>query len=80
VPQRAIADLQGMNQVYVVGSDNVIHVHTVKLGAQIGPNIVISSGLNAGDVVVTEGLDKLHDGAKVSTQPDTTPAAPAAVQ
>jgi membrane fusion protein (multidrug efflux system) len=75
VPQRAIADLQGLNQVYVVGSDNVIHVHTVKLGAQIGPNIVISSGLNAGDVVVTEGLDKLKDGAKVSAQPDTAPAA-----
>ncbi len=80
VPQRAVADLQGMNQVYVVGPDDVLHVHTVTLGAQIGPNIVIRSGLNAGDVVVTEGLDKLRDGAKVSTQPDTIPAAPATAQ
>jgi membrane fusion protein (multidrug efflux system) len=80
VPQRAVADLQGLSQVYVVGADNVLHVHTVTLGAQIGPNIVIRSGLNAGDVVVTEGLDKLKDGAKVSTQPDTALAAPAADQ
>jgi membrane fusion protein (multidrug efflux system) len=77
VPQRAVADLQGLNQIYVVGSDNVIHAHTVKLGAQIGSNIVVSSGLDAGQVVVTEGLDKLKDGMKVSTQPDTAVTAPA---
>jgi membrane fusion protein (multidrug efflux system) len=76
VPQRAVTELQGMNQIYVVGSDNVVHVHTVQLGSQIGKNIVISSGLAAGEVVVTEGLDKLKDGMKVSTQPDTAATAP----
>jgi len=74
VPQRAVSDLQGMNQVIVVGSDNVAHVRTVQLGTQIGPNIVISSGLNVGDKVVTEGNDKVKDGMKVVPQPDTTPA------
>jgi RND family efflux transporter MFP subunit len=78
VPQRAISELQGMNQVIVVGSDNVAHVRTVQLGTQIGPNIVISSGLNAGDVVVTEGNDKVKDGTKVAPQPDNTPAPAAA--
>jgi membrane fusion protein (multidrug efflux system) len=77
VPQRAVADLQGMNQIYVVGADNTVHVRTVKLGAQIGPKIIITSGINAGETVVTEGLDKLKDGMKVSTQPDTATAAPA---
>jgi membrane fusion protein (multidrug efflux system) len=70
IPQRAVADLQGMNQVYVVGADNVLHVHTVKLGPQIGPNIVISSGLQGNETVVTEGLDTLKDGEKVTPQPD----------
>jgi len=74
VPQRAIGELQGMNQVNVVGSDNIVHVHTVKLGTQIGPNIVIASGLQSGETVVTEGLDKVKDGAKVVPQPDNTPA------
>jgi membrane fusion protein, multidrug efflux system len=74
VPQRAVSELQGMNQVIVVGSDNVAHIRTVQLGPQIGPNIVISSGLSAGDQVVTEGNDKVRDGMKVMPQPDTTPA------
>jgi RND family efflux transporter MFP subunit len=76
VPQRAVTVLQGMNQVIVVGSDNVAHFHTVQLGAQIGPNIVIAKGLNAGEVVVTEGLDKVKGDTKVAPQADT--AAPSA--
>jgi membrane fusion protein (multidrug efflux system) len=74
VPQRAITELQGMNQVIVVGTDNVAHTRTVKLGAQVGPNVVIATGLNAGETVVTEGLDKIKDGMKVQPQPDHTPA------
>ncbi len=77
VPQRAVSELQGMNQIYVVGSDNVAHVKTVQLGAQIGPNIVIASGIQAGDVVVTEGNDKVKDGAKVVPQPENAAPAPA---
>ena len=79
VPQRAVSELQGINQVIVVGTDDVAHIHTVQLGPQIGPNITIAKGLNAGDQVVTEGNDKVKDGMKVMPQPDTTPA-PAAAQ
>ena len=78
VPQRAVSELQGMNQVIVVGTDNVAHIRTVQLGSQIGPNIVIASGLNAGDQVVTEGNEKVQEGMKVVPQPDTTPATVAA--
>jgi membrane fusion protein (multidrug efflux system) len=74
VPQRAVSELQGMNQVIIVGPDNVAHIRTVQLGSQIGPNIVIASGLNAGDQVVTEGNDKVKDGMKVLPQPDNMPA------
>jgi membrane fusion protein (multidrug efflux system) len=70
IPQRAVSELQGMNQVYVVGTDHVAHVHTVQLGPQIGQNIVIDKGINAGDVVVTEGNDKVKDGTRVAPQPE----------
>ncbi len=73
VPQRAVSELQGMDQVIVVGSDNIAHIRTVKLGSQVGPNIVIASGLNAGEQVVTEGNDKVREGMKLAPQPDTTP-------
>jgi membrane fusion protein (multidrug efflux system) len=75
VPQRAVSELQGMNQVIVVGSDSVAHIRTVKLGSQMGPNIIIASGLSAGEQVVTEGNDKVREGTKLQPQPDTTPAA-----
>jgi membrane fusion protein (multidrug efflux system) len=80
VPQRAVADFQGMSQIYVVGADGTVHVRTVQLGAQIGPQIIITSGLSGGETVVTEGLDKLKDGMKVSTQPDTATSVSAAPQ
>ncbi len=75
VPQRAVTELQGMEQVYVVGADDIAHVRTVQLGTQVGPNIVITSGLQAGDHVVTEGNDKVKDGVKVAPSPDQPPAA-----
>ncbi len=68
IPQRAVSELQGMNQVYVVGPDNVAHGHTVQLGPQIGQDIVIAKGVQAGDVIVTEGNDKVKDGARVAPQ------------
>jgi multidrug efflux pump subunit AcrA (membrane-fusion protein) len=60
--------LQGLDQVAVVTRDNTAHVKTVQLGPQKGQKVVVSSGLNAGDEVVTEGLDKLKDGMKVNPQ------------
>ncbi len=80
VPQRAVSELQGMNQVIVVGPDNVAHIRTVQLGTQVGPDIVISSGLNAGDQVVTAGNEKVRDGMKVVPQPDHPPAPASAGQ
>jgi len=68
VPQRAVNELQGMYQVVAVGSDDVAHIKTVKLGPQVGKEIVIESGLQAGEHVVTEGLDKIKDGMKVAPQ------------
>jgi RND family efflux transporter MFP subunit len=69
VPQRAVNELQGMYQVVAVGSDDVAHIKTVKLGPQAGKDIVIASGLQAGERVVTEGLDKIKEGMKVAPQP-----------
>jgi RND family efflux transporter MFP subunit len=79
IPQRAVNVLQGLDQVVVVTPDNTAHVKTVQLGPQKGQKVVVSSGLKAGDEVVTEGLDKLRDGMKVNPQqPGAKPAATAA--
>ncbi len=39
----------------------------VQIGQTIGPNQVIKSGINAGDRIVTDGIQSLHDGAQITT-------------
>lgn len=78
IPQQAVSELQGMHQVIVVGPDDVAHLRTVQLGTQMGQNIVVSRGLNAGEQVVTEGNDKVKDGMKVMPQAAPAPAAASA--
>jgi multidrug efflux system membrane fusion protein len=51
--------------VYVVGSDRKVKVRPVTLGAVDGERVAVAKGLTAGEVVVTEGGDRLRDGAEV---------------
>jgi membrane fusion protein (multidrug efflux system) len=66
VPQIAIQELQGMQQVYLAGPDGKAHLVTVKLGAQIGSNWLVESGLSAGDKVIVDNLQKLGEGSPVA--------------
>jgi len=43
------------------------HQKKVVTGQTIGPNVVIKSGINAGDRVIVDGLQSLHDGSKITT-------------
>jgi multidrug efflux system membrane fusion protein len=51
--------------VYRVNDDDTVSVRVVKLGPTEGETTVIESGLAAGERVVTDGADKLRDGAKI---------------
>jgi len=65
VPSAAIQrGAQGL-YVYVVSEDRTVSLRPVKTGAVEGSNIVIESGLKPGAMVVTDGMDRLRDGAKV---------------
>lgn len=66
VPQRAIQQLLGKSFVLVVGPDNKSVTKTVKVGMQIGSYVVIEDGLDAGDVVIVEGLTNLQEGMPLS--------------
>jgi RND family efflux transporter MFP subunit len=47
----------------------------VQIGQTIGPNVVIKSGINAGDRVVTDGVQSLHDGSQITTANKVGPSA-----
>lgn len=66
IPQRAVAELQGIYQVGVVDSENKVTIRAVKPGPQFGDMWVIESGLQPGDKVVVDGLQRLRDGMVVS--------------
>jgi membrane fusion protein (multidrug efflux system) len=73
IPQVAVSEFQGLQQIYVAGADGKAHVETVTLGPQIGTNWVVNSGVSAGALVIVDNLQKLHDGAPVNAheQPAT---------
>lgn len=54
--------------VYVVKPDNSVEPRTVTPGSTEGSLVAINKGLSAGEVVVTNGLDRLHQGSKVVLQ------------
>jgi membrane fusion protein (multidrug efflux system) len=72
VPQRAVSDLQGGHQVAVVGADNQVDIRPVKVGERTDNLWIIDQGLNAGDRVVVEGLEKLKSGMRVVPRPVST--------
>jgi len=54
--------------VYVVKPDNTVEVRTVTVAATQGDEVALESGVTAGELLVTDGLDKLHAGSKVVIQ------------
>ena len=60
--------------VYVVGDGNTVKIHNITVAQTNGGIIGVSAGLQPGDLVVTDGQDKLQDGTKVI--PNQAPPAP----
>jgi multidrug efflux system membrane fusion protein len=63
--------------VYVVGSDHTVKVRPVTLGVVDGERVAVTRGLSVGEIVVTEGGDRLRDGAQVVLPTPKGPAATA---
>jgi len=69
VPQQAVSELQGVYQVGVVSADNKVTIKSVKLGPQLGDGWLVESGLQEGDSVVVDGLQRVKDGMTVAPTP-----------
>jgi multidrug efflux system membrane fusion protein len=62
--------------VYLVGAENKVSVRAVKVGLSQDTDVSIDDGLQAGDVVVVDGAEKLAEGMAVTfRQPGAKPAA-----
>ncbi len=69
VPQRSVVETQGSYSVVVVGPDNKASVRPVKTGERVGQMWVITDGVQAGEQVIAEGLQKAKEGSTVQPKP-----------
>jgi multidrug efflux system membrane fusion protein len=74
VPVQAVQRGEPGTFVYVINADNTVSVRPIKVGPVDGNFQAVVSGLNAGERVVTDGTDRLRDGAQIAL-----PAAKAAI-
>jgi len=66
VPQVAVQELQGIQQVATVDASGKAHIVNVMLGAQYGTNWVVTGGIEPGTRVITDNLQKLREGVPVA--------------
>jgi len=65
-PERAIAELQGKNFVWLIGADNKATQQPVKIVDSTVPgSVIVVEGLKGGDKIVVEGLQKVRQGLVV---------------
>jgi len=65
VPQRAVTELQGKSFVWTVDDQNKVSQCPIEVGNEAGENVVVTKGLSPGQRIVTDGLQKVKDGAIV---------------
>jgi RND family efflux transporter MFP subunit len=65
VPQRAVTELQGAYQVAVVDAANKVTIRPVRMGDRMGNMWVVEQGVEPGERVIVEGLQKVRTGVTV---------------
>lgn len=74
IPQPAVQrDFDGSAFVYIVGPGNKAARRKVAAEKTYGTSWIVTSGLKAGDKVITQGLANLKQGDKVRPVPQNTP-------
>ncbi len=69
IPQEAVSELQGSSQAAVVKADNRVEIRAVKAEERVDNLRVISEGLNPGELVIVEGIQKVKQGTLVTPKP-----------
>lgn len=76
-PRRALVTSVAGQAVFVLRKDGTVAQRTVKVARSRGDEAVIAEGLQAGELVVTDGLLQLEDGSRVEVRAEAGNAEPA---
>ncbi|MBV8389354.1 MAG: efflux RND transporter periplasmic adaptor subunit [Mucilaginibacter sp.] len=65
IPNKALIEQMGEFFVFV-SQDTIAKQYKVQLGPRVGSDIIVLSGVNAGDKIITDGFQRLRDGGKIT--------------
>jgi membrane fusion protein, multidrug efflux system len=71
IPQRAVNEMQGIFQVYVVADSNKVELRNITLGPVYNISYVVESGLTTSDKVVLGGTQLLRSGSVITPSFET---------
>lgn len=66
VPSKAVEIEKGGTYIYVVRPDNVVERRFIETGPELGNYVIVERGLEPGEKIVVEGINKLSHGIKVN--------------
>ncbi len=69
VPQQAVLSDQGGRFVLVVDADNKVEQRPIQVGQTQGASYVVANGLEEGDQVITDGIQRVRPGMVVDPGP-----------
>lgn len=75
VPEKALILVQGTYSVGVLKDDNTVQLRRVDVGQAVHGERLINSGVNEGERIVVEGVQKISDGSKVTAEQAPEPSA-----
>ena len=76
VPQRAVMETQGLFQLAVIGRDGSVELRRVEMGPRVDKMWIVDSGLEAGEWVALDGLQRLRTGMKVVPKQQSADSTP----
>jgi membrane fusion protein (multidrug efflux system) len=69
VPQRAVIEMQGISQVYVLGDSSKVYMKIITTGPTYRDAYVVEDGLAAGDKIAFGGTQLLRNGSVITPKP-----------
>ena len=68
IPQRCVMELQGQYSVYIVNAENKVESRQIVAGESVGDMLIVKEGLQAGEKIVIDALQKVSSGLVVKPQ------------
>jgi len=77
IPQRAVIEMQGISQVYILGDSSKVHLKIISTGPTYKDAYIVEDGLAAGDKIAFGGTQLLRNGTVITPKPtDWQPGLP----